>query len=61
MEQWTRAAGLDLVRSDMLSRESGSDQPSLTVSLWVAERPAQPIQVAKHRAGAAARQIEEAR
>ena len=61
MEQWTRAVGLVLTRSDLLARESATDQPSLTVSLWVAERPAEKLQSAKHRAGDVARQIEEAR
>jgi ArsR family transcriptional regulator len=61
MEQWTRAAGLDLRRSEQLVRESRSDQPSLTVSLWVAERAAEKQQVAAKRAGPQARLIEEAR
>jgi ArsR family transcriptional regulator len=61
IEQWTTAAGLDLKRSDLLAREGGSDQPALTVSLWVAERPSTTLSNATKRAGATARQIEEAR
>jgi ArsR family transcriptional regulator len=61
IEQWTAAAGLDLKRSELLAREGGSDQPKLTVSLWVAERPSTTLSNATKRAGATARQIEEAR
>jgi ArsR family transcriptional regulator len=61
IEQWTEAAGLDLKRSELLARDGGSDQPALTVSLWVAERPAAQQSKAIKRAGEAARHIEEAR
>jgi ArsR family transcriptional regulator len=62
IEQWTAAAGLDLKRSELLAREGGSDQPALTVSMWVAERPGTTLSTAPNkRAGAAARHIEEAR
>ncbi len=61
IELWTRAAGLDLVRTEQLVRESRSDQPSLTVSLWVAERAADKRQLPAQNAGPQARLIEEAR
>ncbi len=61
IDQWTRAAGLDLKRSELLAREGGSDQRALTVSLWVAERPHTSLSQATNRVGATARQIEEAR
>lgn len=60
MEQWLRAAGLDLQRADRLVRDSAKGTPSLTVSLWIAERPA-ASQTAVARADGKVRRIEEAR
>ena len=59
--QWTAAAGLNLTRSELLARDGGSDQPALTVSLWVAERPTAKISNATKRTGETARHTEEAR
>lgn len=62
IEQWTAGAGLDLTRSELLTRDGGSDQPALTVSLWVAERPTGTVsRIPNKKAAAAARHIEEAR
>lgn len=61
VQQWTAAAGLDLTRTELLSRDGGSDQPALTVSLWVAQLPAATISNATKKAGTASRHIEEAR
>ncbi len=60
VEQWTRAAGLHLEHAAQLTRESGTDEPALTVSLWVARRPAEARTVPVQKAGGKVRLIEEA-
>lgn len=59
LEQWIKAAGLSLRRFENLSRDGGDAQPSLTVTLWLAERAAMEEKHSKTRAGAKPRQFEE--
>jgi ubiquinone/menaquinone biosynthesis C-methylase UbiE/DNA-binding transcriptional ArsR family regulator len=59
--QWTAANGLELKRSESLVREGAAPQPALTVSLWVAERPAASHSKTAKRTGETARHTEEAR